>query len=39
MPTTPPVRKAIRIAVLAPPASRAAAATRTLARVASDMPT
>ena len=38
-PTTPPVRKAICMARSRPPsASRAAAATRTLARVASPMP-
>ena len=40
MPTTPPVRKAICMAFSRPPPpSRAAAATRTLARMASDMPT
>ena len=39
MPTTPPVRKAIRMAGRSPSASpAAAAATRTLPRTASDMP-
>ena len=37
-PTTPPVRNAICIAFSRPPSSRAAAATRRLARVASAMP-
>ena len=38
MPTTPPVRNAIRAPAARPSASRAAAATRTLARTASHMP-
>jgi hypothetical protein len=37
-PTTPPVRNAICIAFSRPPSSRAAAATRRFARVASAMP-
>ena len=39
MPATPPVRKAIFIARRSTSESRAAAATRTLPRVVSDMPT
>lgn len=38
MPTTPPVRNAMRAPSARPPGSDAAAATRTLARVASHMP-
>ncbi len=38
MPATPPVRKAMRIALTSPPSSLAAAATRTLPRTASHMP-
>ncbi len=38
MPTAPPVRNAMRVAFSRPPGSRAAAATRMFARVASHMP-
>ena len=38
MPTTPPVRNAMRVAFSRPPSSRAAAATRMFAYVARRMP-
>ena len=38
MPTTPPVRNAMRMAFSRPPSSRDAAATRMFANVASRMP-